>query len=203
MISSLTSKEESSITKSHQMTLIWLILFQLVIECLTICISLTDLTVGPTKLSPHTSFRQYQKTHIPKFMHDLLYSELKKSKASFLGPLYDKYSTVLSRLLTSIPCWNPKSCATKWFTKEIKEAKASKRHLEWIWRPIKYPKDRSNFRKQINNWNNLVKYPRRITTQVHAAAKSGWLKRLESESNGKWKTITWYMLNINSKRMEI
>ena len=34
------------------------------------------------------------------------------------------------------------------------------------------------------------------TYEVHAAAKCGWIKRLLSDSNGKWKTIMWRMLDI-------
>ena len=34
------------------------------------------------------------------------------------------------------------------------------------------------------------------TYEVHAAAKCGWIKRLISKDNGKWKTVMWKMLNI-------
>ena len=54
-----------------------------------------------TKILPtqSISFGQYQKKDMPKFKHDLFNSKLLKGQASSLGPLYDQYSTILSRLI--------------------------------------------------------------------------------------------------------
>ena len=55
----------------------------------------TDAVVPDTPIS----FRQYHKIDMLKFKHELLNSELLRSHASSLDPLYDQYSTVWSNLV--------------------------------------------------------------------------------------------------------
>ena len=137
---------------------------------------------GTNAVVPDTpiSFRKYKKIDIPKFKHDLLNYELLKSQASSLGPLY---STVLFRLLDIHALLKSKQLyhnLVKWFTKEIKEAKASKRNLQ------SGSGDIQNFLKiaQISvdryiNATILLTPPRRITTQNLQRAVMATLKDVE------------------------
>lgn len=107
------------------------------------------------------SYRKFKKINMPCLKKELSNSDLLLNpRLTSCADFYDQYHTTLSSLLEKHAPLQTKNASRpreKWLSSSFFEAKRRKRYLERKWRRTKSVGDRSAFRRQVNNCNNIIK----------------------------------------------